>query len=373
MGESFARIEGAEIFASGTWNGISFSEEDLDRIVRAFDALELSGKVPLKLGHDGPDAREDPTTQFALGWVMRVWRDGRKLLADLDVPERVFRLIKEGFLKFVSVELLRNVRASNREIPWVLDAVALLGTDPPAVGVLRDLQTLTMARRAAALPHSERVTFSRAGDIPRNNGDRPDMSDETKTTVEQLMEKLIALQSTVADLQQSNADLAIKAAQAAAFKRQIDTMQADLRAEKIRAHRERIKALIEEAVRRDEILPAARERFLRTHRVDDDEAVMALTESDVEQFVEENPNPRKKAKPRAAFTSLAKFSDDVPSGLEVDREGVLRVTAWFRENGITNPTADDWVNGTKAVFAALPEFAERYKANADAIYDGKRG
>jgi hypothetical protein len=64
-------------------------------------------------------------------------------------------------------------------------------------------------------------------------------------------------------------------------------------------------------------------------------------------------------------------ADDVPPGTPVDREGVARVTAWFKEQGIKSPTAEDWISGTKAVFAALPDFAERYKAHADAIYDGR--
>ncbi|MCX8113674.1 MAG: hypothetical protein N3D71_01185 [Burkholderiaceae bacterium] len=339
--------------------------------MKAFEALDLAGKVPLKLGHEGPDVREDPTTQFAMGWVQRIWREGRKLLADLEVPDRVHELIRQGFLKFVSVELLRNVKASNREIPWVLDAVALLGSDPPAVGVLKDLKALTMTRRAAALQHSGRVAFSRVDFKPLTDlGDKRHMAD---MTMEQLMEKVLAMQERITALESEKAELTMKTAQLTAVRRQLETLQSDVRRREIEQKRARINELIENAVKAEDILPAARDRFIRTHKVDDDEAVMALTEEDVANFVRENPNPRKAAKlaKKQVFAALSKPTDDVPAGLSVDREGVMRVTAWFKEQGIKNPTADDWVQGTKAVFAQLPEFAERYKAAADAVYDNK--
>ncbi len=106
-----------------------------------------------------PDARQDPASQYALGWVQRVWRDGEKLLGDLDVSERVAKHIADGALRFVSVELLKNVKADTRLIPWTLDAVALLGTDQPAVGTL---QPLSLHARQA-LTFESRATFSRGG------------------------------------------------------------------------------------------------------------------------------------------------------------------------------------------------------------------
>lgn len=129
-------LKGVQVFDEGRWNSIEFTSADLDGIAASFDALNLAGKVPLKFGHAGKDARHDDT-QPALGWVERVYRKGTKLLADFaDVPDEVFQKLKSRAYKFVSVELLRNVPAGNRRIPWVLDAVALLGATAPAVGTL---------------------------------------------------------------------------------------------------------------------------------------------------------------------------------------------------------------------------------------------
>jgi len=132
-------LEGAEIFEAGTWNGLTFSDSDLDGIVSSFQALGLAGHVPLKWGHQGQDARTDG--EPALGWVSKVYRQGHKLLADFtNVSNAVMEAIRSGAYKFVSVELLKNVMAGNRKIPWILDAVALLGATPPAIGTLAPLK-----------------------------------------------------------------------------------------------------------------------------------------------------------------------------------------------------------------------------------------
>lgn len=148
-------LRAAEIFDEGTWNNVSFTSADLDAIVASFDALGLSGKIPLKYGHDGPDARTDSAP--ALGWVSRIYRQGTKLVADFtDLAADVAAAIKNGAYRFVSIELLRNVQAGTRKLPWVLDAVALLGATAPAVGTLKPL-----ALRRNRPPFDSRMCFSR--------------------------------------------------------------------------------------------------------------------------------------------------------------------------------------------------------------------
>jgi hypothetical protein len=153
------RITGAEIFDTGNWNGRPFTDEDLNGIVDTFNVLGLSGRVPLKFGHSGTDARTNDGDP-ALGWIEKVYRKGSKLVADItDVPTVVYDAIKKGLYKFVSIELLKDLKAGTQTIPWVLDAVALLGATRPAVGHLKDLQALAMSRRLSF--DGERVTFSR--------------------------------------------------------------------------------------------------------------------------------------------------------------------------------------------------------------------
>ena len=137
MNANGTMLEGVEIFDVGTWNGIPFTDKDLDGIVNSFNALGLAGRCPLKFGHQGQDARTDGSP--AIGWVQKIYRKpgDTKLYADFsNVNTDVIAQIKSGGYKFNSVELLKNVTAGNRRIPWVLDAVALLGATPPAVGTL---------------------------------------------------------------------------------------------------------------------------------------------------------------------------------------------------------------------------------------------
>jgi hypothetical protein len=163
-------IHDVEIFETGSWpgqgaKGVTFGEAELDQIVASFNTLGLSGRVPLKLGHDGTDARVSDSAP-ALGWVESIKRAGNKLLADIKLTsDKLAEGIKSGAYKFVSIELLRNVVAHTRQIPWVLDAVALLGATPPAVGTLKSLAESMGAFRAAtpAFQFAERLSFSAHG------------------------------------------------------------------------------------------------------------------------------------------------------------------------------------------------------------------
>jgi len=170
-------LKAVELFRVGRWNDVkTFQRSDLDAMAESFVALQLAGRTPLKFGHND----EQPMTdgQPALGWLSRVWRDGDVLRGDFsDVPQVVYQAIKQGSYKFVSVELLRDVVSGDREYPWVLSAVALLGADIPAVAGLGDLQQLTMARRAR-FASGTRMTFTTGG--------RDTMTDEKQAEIDRL-------------------------------------------------------------------------------------------------------------------------------------------------------------------------------------------
>jgi hypothetical protein len=151
------------IFTTGVHNQRRFTIADLDAIEASFDALRQSGRVPLKFGH-GEDDDDQPFREGlpALGWVTRVARDGDRLVADFaDIPQEVAQAIKAGRYKFTSVELLSDATdAAGVTHPLVLDAVALLGADRPAVASVSDLQALTAARERPALRFARRLRFA---------------------------------------------------------------------------------------------------------------------------------------------------------------------------------------------------------------------
>jgi hypothetical protein len=169
-----------EVFATGTYQtlagtDVTFTTADLDEIVANFAALREHIKPPLKFGH-GPQAMAQPAGQMALGWVAALERQGDKLLAHVaEMPPIVRKAIKAGRWKRVSAELL----LAFEKTPWaknitgvsgkVLEAVSLLGADPPQVTNLADLQTYLAAFEGEPIDDELRLAASaptiRASDV----------------------------------------------------------------------------------------------------------------------------------------------------------------------------------------------------------------
>jgi hypothetical protein len=224
-----ATIEEVQIFGTGRHNGMDFDESDLDEMVRGFQRENLSGRLPVKLGHDAPD------TAPAAGWITRVWRDGEKLVAALsDIPDQVMQDIREGRWRFCSIELLRDVKcASGRAYKYLLDGLALLGSARPAVDGLKPLHE-SMTR--AGLEFEGWLSFVTA--LPGGGGDW-----------------------LRAENQQLRAQL----------------------------HRERIDSLIEGDVRAGVCRPAAREQFKRLFKLNDEGAYGRITPDDWKAFRASQP------------------------------------------------------------------------------------
>jgi hypothetical protein len=273
------KLLGAEIFSTGTHNSLDFSDSDLDAIVTAFDTLGSAARVPLKFGHN--DVQPLTDGQPALGWVQRVWKDGSKLLADfVDVPTVVFDAIKKGLYKNVSVELLQNFNRNGTSFPWVLDAVALLGADKPAVRDLKDLQALAMASNLAGAKFASVATFTQASTI----GDKPKMTEEEMK------------------------------AQIDAANKRADDLEKKHFAEKVEAHRVAVKSLFEDAVKEGRILPRVRDRELGSRLFKDDQEVLTAYSLDtVKLIVTENQ--------RADFTEKKGPTSKVGQEDKVDLSG----------------------------------------------------
>lgn len=248
--------------------------------------------MPLKFGHNGDQALTDG--QPALGWVARVYREGDKLKADFtDMPTSIYEMVKAGLYKFVSVELLKNVQANTRTIPWVLDAVALLGADQPAVGTLKDLQSLTMKRKPA-LQARARVAFQR--DTKFFTGANKAMDEkEVQAAIAAALEAQEKKLTTNFSKQLTEEVTKVQAA----AKADADAQVAKAKAE---SHRALIKAKFESAVKAEALLPAKRESFFKFNRVDDDKSVIEIKLEDVDAYIEEFSDKAKLAAMKAPAT-----------------------------------------------------------------------
>lgn len=153
-------LKGVEIFSTGVWNGDPYTEKDLDAIVTAYD--QMPRRPPLKLGHaEGQKFFGQPDGHPALGWVERIYRAGRKLMADFTgIPDALVGMIRNKAYDRVSAEIYWNYKlAEGTILPRALKAVSLLGADMPAVSNLQDLQ-------AALLGENDRIVKAYGADEP---------------------------------------------------------------------------------------------------------------------------------------------------------------------------------------------------------------
>lgn len=130
--ETYGELRDVEIFRSGVWNGDRYTDADLDDIVRAFDRVGF--KPPLKLGH------AEKSGSPAAGWIQSIKRVGSKLVADItDIPDQVFNAIKDKRFGPVSSEIFWNLKRGGETFRRALKAVAILGSEIPAVSNLKPL------------------------------------------------------------------------------------------------------------------------------------------------------------------------------------------------------------------------------------------
>ena len=195
---------GQEIFDTGTWNKIPFNDADLNGIVDSFDKIE-NQKVFLKLGHNGKQEITDG--QPAIGWIERIYRKGTKLVADFrDLPTVIHNAISKKLYRTVSVELLRNVEYKGSTYPWILDAVALLGSDQPAVNTLADLEALTLTANDWNIPDDSRFAFQVVTGIGSDDPEDNDMGDQvSKAEFDRLQERFDASEKRADALKIENA------------------------------------------------------------------------------------------------------------------------------------------------------------------------
>lgn len=133
---------GKEVFAAGKWKGDEYTKHDLDEMVKAFDELDF--KPALKIHHEHNDENKDVSfLNPALGKISRLYRQGKKLLADFcEVPKRVHDAVVNRAYDRVSSEIAWNFERNGKKFKRVLTAVSLLGADIPAVANLDQLNEL---------------------------------------------------------------------------------------------------------------------------------------------------------------------------------------------------------------------------------------
>lgn len=143
------RLPGVEIFSAGVHRGREYAASDLDDIVANFDRASRpqNGKpvamhVPLVVGHEEGQEYLKRSDLPAAGWITRVYRQGDKLLADIDhVPAQFAKLIAGLTYRTVSAEIYDAPPAGVGGSGKMLRRVAALGGDIPEVKGLAEIPT----------------------------------------------------------------------------------------------------------------------------------------------------------------------------------------------------------------------------------------
>ncbi len=268
-------LKDLEIFATGnhsaTTGDVTVKDEDLDKIVDAFNSLQGTNIVRphLKLGHTDAQnwfGQEDGIP--SLGWITKVWRKGNKLLADIDsVPDALMDMIKSRRFHNVSIEVLWNagVEHNGRTFDRVLTAVALLGIEMPAV---KDLAGLASALFQTGPMHQ----FAGAADAiaieaTTDEGDNPVPEPKAKDAV-----TAIYTQEQYDNLVEAAVAKAVKEAEAKfaetaeGSKKELEVMtqraeQAEGEVTKVRAEATKVQAttLVDQAIKDGKMLPKQRD------------------------------------------------------------------------------------------------------------------
>tara|TARA_Y100001938_G_C8097470_1_gene439118 strand:- start:186 stop:1904 length:1719 start_codon:yes stop_codon:yes gene_type:complete len=133
-------IDGVEIFSTGVWNGDKYAKKDLEAMVTNFGKTGF--EPPIKLGHN-EDQPEMKDGEPALGYIDKIYTAGNKLLADFkEIPQVLYDAMKRGNYKRVSSEIYWNYTNNGSVLDRVLKAVAILGTEIPAVTNLEAIENL---------------------------------------------------------------------------------------------------------------------------------------------------------------------------------------------------------------------------------------
>jgi len=203
-------IQGVEIFSAGNWNGDDYTENDLDEMVLAFNNTSQTSRPALKLGHDDKQKILQNDGYPAAGWIGRLYRKGKKLLADfVDIPEKVYELITRGAYRNVSSEIYWNADVNGMKYGKMLAGVALLGADMPAVSNLSDILAMYGIRLekkiytdAKNVPTIKSYSFNGGYKLMANEQDVSEMEKQRLKTAE--LEKQV--NSLIASQKEQNHD-----------------------------------------------------------------------------------------------------------------------------------------------------------------------
>lgn len=222
------RVNGVEIFSTGVWNGKQITDGDLAAIAASYTKASGTVRPFLKLGHDEDQKLLQSDGLPAAGWVENVRKVEGKLLADfVDIPKKIYQLIKNRAYRKVSCEIYNNITIGGLKYSKLLGAVALLGADTPGVMNLNDILSMYCVPRDTSVieKFAEQSKSDTITTDLKNNGE-----------------------VSMPELEEYKAQLAESAKQAEDLKAQLEASKAE--ADKFKSEAAEAQKLVAEAARK---------------------------------------------------------------------------------------------------------------------------
>lgn len=256
-------LNDVEIFAAGTWNGDTYTEQDLDEIVRAYGETREYLKPYVKLGHKQNDLLRNDGLPAA-GWITALRRVGDRLLATFsNVPGKIAELIRRRAYGRVSSEIYVNPVIEKKQYRYALKAVALLGGETPAVGSLNDfidLYGLSIESRAVGFDSETptvTINYSRRekqmNEVTIEQREYSELQRKA-VTVDTVTAENEALKTQVKEFSQQVAEKETELTQLREFKKNAE-------AEGVKRFSAEVTAFFEQAVKDEKITPAQKEKY----------------------------------------------------------------------------------------------------------------
>lgn len=257
-------MEWVEIFKSGKWRdsaGVesSWTNDDLDGVVSAFEELKGQVRVPIRLGGHAEVAP-------AVGWIEGLKRSGDTLMAYCDIVSGVAReAIAKRMYRSVSAGFVTNWKRGEKTYKAALNHLAILGGRLPAVTGLAELPALF------GYADFEREATGSTFTTIVNEGD-----DMDEKQFQEAQAKVVELTAKLAD-----AD-----ARDAASRTEIETLKGSLATAneaiaKFQAHEAKVEVetLVDTAIRAGRAIPKTRDNLIKAGIALRSQANFAATDS----------------------------------------------------------------------------------------------
>jgi len=148
------------IFKAGHWNNETFTEDDLDNMVKSFNTAE---PIPIIVGHSSDYKGRTLIPAFGriMGGLKRVGKD--LIACGAEFNDKLAEWIKNGFYNQRSIELTKD----NKKVL----AVGMLGAVPPAVKGLpgNDQALADVALQFSAMNEAKVIEFQEADLAPEDS------------------------------------------------------------------------------------------------------------------------------------------------------------------------------------------------------------